>query len=652
MKNHCKLLVFGALLGAALPLFGAPNFVPNGDFSTTAGATWLTASGDGTFVFSFPETGGNTGGHAVIDHSANDGGFGILISNDGAPIPLATLGLSAGEGYTFFQDMKILSGTSIGGFKVDFFMGETGVGSTGDIFPALIGDGSTWETYSFQAAIPFNADGIKVVPLWGAGSSVGYDNICVDPTPIPQPPLPNGDFENGAASWFELGGPDTSFSYPATGGNPDGYGVMTNNGNGFGIWVANAGAPILLESIGLSGCDLVTFTLDMTILSGTEIGGLKIEFLEGATFLGDTGDMRPALIGDGTTWETYSFEVLIPPTADNIKVVPLWGPGSSVGYDNVSFIPPAPQELDIDIKTGKIVGWSPSNLENSYQPQESADNSTWSDLGPLIVGDTATSVFDASCSPFYRVQEIATVLNDVAVNGDFEIPDEFDPLCPASWQCIGTQLPTRITSDKRSGDASLQLKVDNGMTTDANQAEIQQNVTAAGGTITPGATYRFSFWAKQISSGISYVQQFRVQWLDDIGAPLGGGVGFNNFAGGNGVWLETFVDDLVAPANADTALIQIFAATGAVEGGLGEVLIDDLTLAVATDNVVNTLTTTVGDAVQVCWESMAGKSYQPQCSTDLQSFTNLGPALLSDGSDLSFIDAVTPPAKFYRVELP
>ncbi len=115
----------------------------------------------------------------------------------------------------------------IGGFKVDFFNGGDGVGSTGDLFPNLIGDGTTWETYRFPITIPSTADGIKVVPLWGAGSVIAYDNICVDPTPIPAV-IPNGDFELGASRWLPIGA-DTEFEYPVADGNPAGYGVITHS---------------------------------------------------------------------------------------------------------------------------------------------------------------------------------------------------------------------------------------------------------------------------------------------------------------------------------------------------------------------------------------------------------------------------------------
>ena len=191
MIPRYKTLVFGAATSVFLCMNSAAVLVPNGDFETPGGDGWEEVNGGGTYVYSYPEEDGNTGGYGVIDHSAADGGFGIWVASNGDAIPLDSLGLQPGEAYVFSQDMIILSGSNIGGFKVDFFNGEdpaTGEdpdGSTGDIYTSLIGDGMTWETYTFTVVIPADADGIKVVPLWGPDSSIGYDNIGVDPTPVP-----------------------------------------------------------------------------------------------------------------------------------------------------------------------------------------------------------------------------------------------------------------------------------------------------------------------------------------------------------------------------------------------------------------------------------------------------------------------------------
>jgi len=313
--------------------------IPNGDFEM-GGTLWETNSGGGTFSFDFPETGGNPGGHGVIDNSAGDGGWGLFVTNDGVIIPLDGLGLVPGESYKFSEDMKIVSGDEIGGFKIDFFNGDAFESSTGDLYPTLIGTGDTWETYDFEITVPIGADGLKLVPLWGPGSVVGIDNVTFDSTPIEVEPvegIPNGDFEEGDSRWVEVGAPNTTFRYPESGGNPGGYGEITNDGGGFGLWVANGGASLPLAAIGLDAGKTYLFQQDMILLDGANFGGFKVDFFTGATANGSTGDIFPEIKGDGSTWETYDFLISIPSGTDGIKVVPLWASGSTVGYDNVTF---------------------------------------------------------------------------------------------------------------------------------------------------------------------------------------------------------------------------------------------------------------------------------------------------------------------------
>lgn len=655
MITQYKSLALVAFTSAVLSGSAAAALVPNGDFANPAGDAWEEVSDGGTYAYDYPSSGGNPDGHGIINNSDGGGGFGIWVANAGGVLTLDSLGLTAGESYVFSQDMRVVSGENIGGFKVDFFTGTDGAGSTGELYPSMIGDGSSWETYRFVVTIPAAADGIKVVPLWAPDSSIAYDNIGYDPTPIVAPLIPNGDFENGPAGWLEIGG-ETAWEYPGSGGNPNGYGVMTNAGGGFGIWVANGGAPLALESLGLSAGEVVTFLQDMTILSGDSIGGLKIEFLAGADFLSDTGDMRPTLIGDGSTWETYAFEVTIPPTTDHIKVVPLWGSGSSVGYDNLRFTKAsgsAPR-FSADIQLATVLTWEPEDPAHLYQPQESFDGFEWDNLGSRFSGSNVTSIVTPYLAPFYRIEEFEIISADAALNSGFELEDPSDPTCAESWVCFSSsaQPPTRVTTDARSGDASMRIAVLNDASGIPNTSEIQQNINAGGGLIIPGESYEFSFWAKQISSGVSYVQNYRLQWLDDSDAILSGGVGFNGFAGGNGDWVQITASNLVAPAGTAKAFIQIFGATGAIEGdsAFGEVLIDDLMLATTTISSYDTIDAIVGDGVQITWETQAGKSYQVESSlTDLNAFENFGAEITGDGGSAAAGDLLVPGGKYYRV---
>lgn len=160
---------------------------PNGDFDHPAGPAagndgsgdyWATNSFGAPFSFSFPTSGGNSGGYAVMDDTGG-GSYGVLVGGNVTPVPLSSLGLIAGQTYTFQQDMKILSGSSIGGFKIESWGPSGKISDNGGVYPDLIGDGSTWETYTFSYTIDPAATGLKIVPLWGPNSSVGYDNIGV-----------------------------------------------------------------------------------------------------------------------------------------------------------------------------------------------------------------------------------------------------------------------------------------------------------------------------------------------------------------------------------------------------------------------------------------------------------------------------------------
>jgi hypothetical protein len=149
--------------------------------------------------------------------------------------------------------------------------------------------------------------------------------------------FPNGDFANGGptADWVEVSGGGTfGYGYPDSGGNPGNYGAITNVSGGWGIWVGGDATPLPLESLGLVPGTTYTFLQDMITLAGTNTGGLKVEsWGPGGQILPNSGDMRPAT---WTTngWATYTFNYTIQPGATGIKVVPLWGVNSTVGYDN------------------------------------------------------------------------------------------------------------------------------------------------------------------------------------------------------------------------------------------------------------------------------------------------------------------------------
>lgn len=189
MKKIITCLALAAITGVASAQT-VTNLAPNGDFSLGGPTSdWVEVFGGGSFVYTYPSTGGNPANYGVMDNTGG-GGWAIWVGGDATPIPLSTLGLTAGVTYNFLVDMKVLSSdpnTNLGGFKVDFFNGVAGAGSTGDMRPSPAGHNVfNWETYSYSVTIPPTANGVKLVPLWGPNSSVGFDNIrVVVPAAIP-----------------------------------------------------------------------------------------------------------------------------------------------------------------------------------------------------------------------------------------------------------------------------------------------------------------------------------------------------------------------------------------------------------------------------------------------------------------------------------
>lgn len=657
MNSMIKTLVPAALLGLTGAAIAAPVLFPNGNFDS-GGTDWAFSQANGHTV-AYPADGGNPGGHAVIDGTAaSQTWYAVLISNNDTPYPLSNIPLQAGKRYKFFYDMQTpTAGANKGGIKIESWTATGQLSNSGDLRRTTTGTG--WTTYEEEYTINPLATHIKVVPLWTSNDIVRFDNIGVDTTAIVPPPvvpvIPNSGFEAGAANWaFFNGGP--SVSYPTTGGNPDGNAVINATSGGWGVLVSNNNVPMSLASLGLTAGETYTFQLDMKVLAGPNPGGIKVEFVP--TSSGDryySAEQIAALPKPVTEWNTYQFQITLPPTCTQIQVVPIFGPSSTVAYDNVKILLPAPPApLAATIKKVTAVGWTAASATNQYQPQQSADNSVWTNLGPAINGKTVTSAFDGEPSPFYRVLESVPTVKEVGYNGSFAepgtVPEDADGWAPAQ-----TQWPLRLATGGRGDNgACMQVKVLN-VGASPGGSEIQQNTKAAdslnpgAGAVTPGESYTLSFWAKQISSGVSYEQRYKISWLDDSGAIKGnsGWIGFTATVGGD--WTKFSKDNLIVPADATTALIQIVGVTGAVDGGLGEVLIDDVSLQGTGFGSPTTLDATTAPAVEISWPSKAGKSYQVQSATDLVDWTNFGGVISGDSTTKSVYDVMTLPAKYYKV---
>ena len=137
--------------------------------------------------------------------------------------------------------------------------------------------------------------------------------------------FPNGNFDSPAGSpapWIEVfGAGTTTYSYPVTGGNPAGFGRMTNS-SGWGIWVGGEPTALPLASYGLVAGGTYTFVMDMKNFSGTGIGKLKIESWGPGGFISDSGEISAG--SQSGAWVTRNFPVTLATNATGIKVVWPW----------------------------------------------------------------------------------------------------------------------------------------------------------------------------------------------------------------------------------------------------------------------------------------------------------------------------------------
>ncbi len=191
-KTHTKNLIMkNRLLLTSLALFGfmanpasAAILIPNGDFE--AGATnWVEANGGSAAEFSFPTTGGNGGGGygQIVEPG---GGWAVLVSPPepgavGGGWDVASVGITPGTTHTFAIDLKTFSGSAGGGMKVEAWGGNSLLGNSGDVNAP--GAFAEWTTFTFDWAVPAGTSKMVFVLLWGAGSTVGFDNVAVIPEP-------------------------------------------------------------------------------------------------------------------------------------------------------------------------------------------------------------------------------------------------------------------------------------------------------------------------------------------------------------------------------------------------------------------------------------------------------------------------------------
>jgi hypothetical protein len=313
-----------------------------------------------------------------------------------------------------------------------------------------------------------------------------------------------------------------------------------------------------------------------------------------------------------------------------------------------------PVTIQASILNGAQVTW-PTAANTTWTLQASSasgSSAAWTSLlGPTAGNGASNTLFDPLWpEPHnqYQVLQASSGTSNILVNGDFE---NGTGTGVSNWSEDGSQPPMRINTDFYSGSWCMKLSVTNAAST-PNTSILDQNVTVQGGlAVVPGQTYTLSFWAKQVSYGVSYVQNYGINWLNSGGGVVGS-VGLSGFSASSSAWTQINVPNLTAPANAVNAFVQIYGATGAVLNGYGGVLIDDVTLSYGTASQTNIIATTVQPAVQVSWPSTAGEHYTVQWNGNpgANSWSNLVEALPDNGSTNAVTDIFgTNQLRFYRI---
>ncbi|MAD26078.1 MAG: hypothetical protein CMO44_18125 [Verrucomicrobiales bacterium] len=153
------------------------------------------------------------------------------------------------------------------------------------------------------------------------------------------------------------------------------------------------------------------------------------------------------------------------------------------------------------------------------------------------------------------------------INGGFE--NDFND--KNGWIRASNVPPIRSDKEAHSGKYSLHSKLKNEFAL-PSEGHLIQTVNKG---IIGGEKYDLTFWIKEVDFGVSYVQQYMINWISDTGQV--GNIGLTNFKGGK-KWTKVSVPKLTAPKDATGIRLMFRFVTGAVKGGSGEIFIDDIAI--------------------------------------------------------------------------
>ncbi|MEP4076362.1 glycoside hydrolase family 16 protein [Haloferula sp.] len=339
--------------------------------------------------------------------------------------------------------------------------------------------------------------------------------------------------------------------------------------------------------------------------------------------------------------------------------------GGSMYFDDLSLLQvPEPEDFRASIRPGTVVSWSTSGAESSYQVQESADNSSWTDLGPLIIGDSESSLFDGSESAYYQVIETApdVVANGIANPGfetseaaihpspgapgwTIQAPEDVDPSDGTAAMSVESSYST---SSPNSGSRMLVIE----SSTPASPASVvapNSQVRSALSPVEGNTPYEISFYAAHVVKTGGANPQFNLRYYNDSMSFVSES-GYESFSSIGSAWTKVS-KAFTTPSEARWVTIEWIQALGAGNDFRWVTLIDDVELPSASaPGAQSVIAASADQGVEISWDTELGSTYQAESGADLDSFGDFGSVIVGDGGPAAVFDVINTQARFYRVE--
>ena len=164
IKNLATATLALTMSASSLAAF---QLVENGDFSNGL-------DGFGNYAEPGVAAVSDGGGYGLVEGGGGWGGG--FVYKDDAP-SLASMGLTAGETYTFQFDM-ISSEAGTTGIKVESWGAGASLDNSGEV--DFNGNGTDWATYTYDYTINAAADAFKIVLVGNSGGNTSFDNVGIN----------------------------------------------------------------------------------------------------------------------------------------------------------------------------------------------------------------------------------------------------------------------------------------------------------------------------------------------------------------------------------------------------------------------------------------------------------------------------------------